>query len=82
MKALLWEIRRLRELTVESFRRGGAMLGYSEDPHQAYLTSQFAALFEREPAILESQARPSRRAPAAARTESDRAAKRAARERR
>ena len=54
VRVLLLEIKRLRDLTLEAFRRGSRAFRYTEDAHDAHVLASFAELFEEEPAILES----------------------------
>jgi hypothetical protein len=63
VRALMLEIKRLRELAVAAFRRGSSVFSYTEDPHEAYLKERFAELFEDEPAVLEAMATPKLRLP-------------------
>lgn len=53
VRALLLEIKRLRELTVAAFQRGSRALRYTEDANAAEAQERFAELFEDEPAIME-----------------------------
>src|SRR5689334_3531773 len=55
--ALLWEIKRMREVLLKAHDYGAEFFGYIEEPHMAFLHDRYIDLLRKEPVVVEREQR-------------------------